>query len=104
MKKITFSDYSGWVEGKERNGGGYGFTETAIIDEAGHIVSGEYSTTTDFSYCPNCGRFENSDSHYEECNEYQPSWVMEAIIAYLNGVGDEPTFEEDGVGYNVEEL
>ena len=100
MKKITFSDYTFWKEGQERNGGAYGFTETAIVDETGSIVSGEHSTTADFSYCQNCGRFEDNC----DCGEYQPSWVMESIIAHLNGVGDEPTFEEDGVGYNVEEL
>lgn len=93
MKKIIFTDESQMISAMSFNGGAYGFYETAIVD-GDKIVSGHHSTTADFDYCRFCGTF----SKHDHCRKYQPSWVMEAIIA-----GNPPDFES-GAGFVVEEI
>lgn len=80
MKKITICDYRFFKYGKDRNGGSYIYSETAVVSDDGSIVSGEHSCSSDFYYCPNCGHFENDPHHNEWCKEYVPSGTMEDYL------------------------
>jgi hypothetical protein len=80
--KLTIRDYTTYKSATSRNGGDYGFEETALLDDRGRIESGSYWTTADFAYCPCCGTFEQRmDEHVERQhggneNDYQPSDAM----------------------------
>ena len=83
--KITIKDFSQWEYGRSFNGGAYGYEETATI-EKGQIIDGGHYTTADFSYCHNCGSFEQDlDDHQERwgCDTYQPSHSMKFVAGML---------------------
>ena len=54
-------DYSQFIEGKDRNGGCYGFWTRAVLkhDLKGYFFELEEHTTSDFEYCWKCGEFHN---------------------------------------------
>ena len=102
MTTIRISDYTHYVPGKSRNGGGYAYYETAIVKN-GNIASGRHTTSSEFNYCEMCGQFEQRiEEHSERCTEYWPSKMMEGIVAALeSGRHPNDILLEDGFEIEV---
>jgi len=81
--KITIKDYTRYSPLRCRNGGDYGYEETATIEHF-QIIGGYHWTTADFDYCENCGCFEqNMLDHDRICGEYIPTPGMEHAVRLL---------------------
>ena len=81
--KITIKDYTRYDPRRCRNGGEYGYEETATIENF-QIVSGHHWTTADFDYCEDCGAFQsNMRDHDRICGEYIPTVLVKRAVRLL---------------------
>jgi hypothetical protein len=107
MSMYRVSDYSSFEARYSSNGGAYAFFETFRVSRGGSPINGKHSTTSDFSYCPRCGKFEQRiQDHLDRCWEYVPSRLAEktAWILFNQGFGAAEAWLKSQGDYTLERL